>query len=146
MTDAEYWEILSDLYSSAEFFTPDFEVWENLLFSTRPISGAVKMMRPVDRRALANLPPRFTVYRGQQSAEHGPGFSWTIDRARAHWFAHTRGAERMALLAAGTWSKGAGVVLRGVVSKTDVLCYLSGRGEDEIIVHPSRIANLRSSA
>jgi hypothetical protein len=70
--------------------------------------------------------PDITIYRGQDAdAEYG--IAWSLDRVIAEKFANgaaTRQANR------------GGVVIMARVDKVDVLGYLTGRGESEVIVDP----------
>ncbi len=143
MTDAEYWEHLADTWISNEFALSNFATWKRLLFATRPAAGAVTMMNAKERATFDALPDAIAVYRGQQDAKHRLGFSWTLSREKAAWFAQRRGVGRMNLVTGGVWKKGRGVVFKGAVAKADVLCYLNEREEEEVIVHPDKVQNIR---
>ncbi len=63
-----------------------------------------------------NLPENITIYRGADSIE---GISWTLSKEKAEWFAKR-------------FNKN-GKVFEKTVKKTDCLCYLNDRKEEEII-------------
>lgn len=72
---------------------------------------------------------RITVFRG--GATYEPGCAWTTNPKIAGTFA--RGAGLRVPIRGGT-------VVRGTVDRRDVLAYLTGRGEFEVIVDPRRVA------
>lgn len=75
------------------------------------------------------LPDTITVWRGVAHRESVEGMSWTVDKAKAEWFARrfAGGEGRTPLLVEGT------------VSKRDVLAYFSNRGESEIVAFPEDV-------
>jgi hypothetical protein len=73
--------------------------------------------------------PVINVYRGQD-ADAPLGIAWTTSKCVAKKFA--RGA-------ATRLSNRDGVVIHGTVKREDVLAYLTGRNEFEIIVDPARV-------
>jgi hypothetical protein len=139
MGDAQYWKHLAEVWQQTDFAAPNRRKWERLFFYTRDRAAAGFMMKPYERRRLAELPTKLRIYRGQQAAEHALGFSWTLSRRRAEWFARTDRSGRMGAIGVRGWTPGPGVVIRGLVRKTDVLCYLAGRKEREVLVHPRNI-------
>ncbi len=77
-----------------------------------------------------------TIYRGQdRSVPLGVfGISWTLDRAMAESFA------------AGKWARQAnrdGLVYEALAPRSEILAYLTGRGEREIIIAPDRLQDIR---
>lgn len=67
-----------------------------------------------------------TVFRGTGVRER-PGIAWTLDREKAIWFANRyRDAEKA-------------VLITGTVRTSDVLAYIVGRGESEIVVDPRKV-------
>jgi hypothetical protein len=74
-----------------------------------------------DEEAWEALPETMTVYRG------GPegGISWTLDRERAQWFADRFGVGHP------LWTT--------AVTKAQVFGFLTGRGEQEIILDPDEV-------
>lgn len=70
-----------------------------------------------------------TVYRGQLPGE-AVGIAWSLDRATADKFARGAGIRTGSM---------PGVVLETVVERADVLGYMTGRGEAEVIIDPRGI-------
>lgn len=68
------------------------------------------------------------VYRGQMPGS-GFGIAWTLDPSIAEKFAH----------GAGVRVPQKGTVYTGSVARRDVLAYLTGRGESEVIVDPEKV-------
>jgi hypothetical protein len=77
---------------------------------------------------------KLTIYRGQV----GPtlGISWTLDINIARKFARTGGLRGTAT---------GGVILRATVMAGDVMAYITGRGESEIIVDPEDLTLSKAS-
>jgi len=92
------------------------------------------MMTDRERAALAALPKIVTIYRGirlppgEELDTLRPGFSWTLERARAQWFA-TEYATRFV-------KRGSPVVLKGSIFRDAIIWLLLGRNEAEIVVRP----------
>jgi hypothetical protein len=84
----------------------------------RHLEYRAAMMTNAERAKLASLPECIAVWRGVSNAEHADGFSWTLSRRRAHWFAKRWAFEGTSPLLVG-----------GAVAKADVIAYLGGRGE-----------------
>lgn len=96
----------------------------DLWFEAFKRNGRVAVGDPLPRRTL------LTVYRGQ-FPEESYGIAWTLDRKVAQRFAD--GASLR------TPTPG-GVILKGRVRRSDVLAYLTERGESEVILDPRVIA------
>lgn len=85
------------------------------------------LMDAEEREVYAALPDVVTIYRGCRTAKAVKGMSWSLSEEKARWF-----AERGALLSSG---KGDGaLVYRAKIKKEDVVAYLDGRNEEEVIV------------
>jgi len=123
LRDAEYWQLLRDVYQDAE------SLWKQpgirrLLHARRGERGA--FMRDGERAALAAMPERLTIYRGAQ-LRNASGWSWSLDVERARWFAVR-------------WHRGEGIVIHATVARSDVIGYLDGREEAEIVCDPDLVA------
>lgn len=68
----------------------------------------------------------FVVYRGQPSSDDPLGISWTTDLTVARKFAN----------GAGLRTQISGVIIKRQVKMSNVLAFLTGRGESEIITNP----------
>jgi L-amino acid N-acyltransferase YncA len=92
--------------------------------------GREQVMDEQEREALAGMPEILTVYRGASVASNIKGLSWTLTEQTAHWFGRR-------------FRRGAYYYLATAeVAKADVLAYLLGRHETEIVVLPSRLRNV----
>jgi hypothetical protein len=119
LDDDAYWSLLADIWIDSENIWQNTAEWILLLEADR----AGSMMSPEEAEALESMPDPVTVYRGAIADRNEEGLSWTVDRERAEWF-----ATRMA-------SDGdVAVVLEGRVDRDLVAAYLTGRGEDEVVV------------
>jgi hypothetical protein len=77
------------------------------------------------------LPDVVTVYRGTVKAEADgelTGVCWTLQREKAIWFATSHGRFRN--------RKSPPVLLTASIEKHEILGLLTGRNEDEVILHP----------
>ena len=134
MTDAEYWEHLSWVWTNSESNCMDKKVWKRLLSSPRPESH--KMMTEDEQKFLASLPDRITVYRGfkargriggRSMLSNRKGRSWTLSREKAEWFTNIT-------FGIGLGEKKPHMVRSLSVNKSEVLAYLNDRDEQEILL------------
>ena len=85
-------------------------------------------MHADERKALRAMSDTLVIYRGIAQGLNEMGWSWTLDYDKATWFARRfQSADRIP------------VVLTGSVSRTDVVGYLTSRGEEEIAVDPEHV-------
>lgn len=133
MTDAEYWENVSWVWTNSESNCMDKKVWKRLLSSPRPESH--KTMTEDEQKFLASLPDRITVYRGFKARRNRcrslpsnrKGHSWTLSREKAEWFTNIT-------FGIGLGEKKPHMVRSLIVNKSEVLAYLNGRNEQEILL------------
>lgn len=117
-TPKQYWQLLSEVYIDTENLNQNIKLWYDLLFSEDIPEKSRYFMNTGERLALKELPEVLTIYRG--CSDKHTGYSWTLDRETAKWFANR-------------FNK-AGLVLTGTVEKKDCLGLLLGRNEKEIVV------------
>lgn len=117
-TPKQYWQLLSDVYIDTENLNQNIELWYDLLFSEDIPGKSSYFMNTEERSALKELPEVLTIYRG--CSDKHIGYSWTLDRETAEWFANR-------------FNK-VGIVLIGTVKKKDCLGLLLSRNEKEIVV------------
>jgi hypothetical protein len=120
MSDAMYWDTLSDLWIESENIWQNLRAWKGYLRSER--SHREQFMSAEDRRVFASLPVVLDIYRGHQG-RNTKGISYTLSKEKAEWFANRFKS-----------SKAAGQVKHRRVAKRDCFAYLGGRGEQEIII------------
>lgn len=127
MSDEQYWDLLSEIWIDSENIRENPTVWQGLLRSKRP--GREHLMSKADRALLAQFPDSIPVFQGHTD-ERDDGWSWTIDRSKAEWF-----ARRFA-----DFEHADPVVSFGVARKRDVIAFLTNRGESEILIPRSKVA------
>lgn len=82
------------------------------------------LMDKREQKKFDKLPERVTIYRGVNNPEFRYGFSWTIDKRIANWFANRYEGKQS-------------YVYECTVDKKDLLCYFDIRNEKEVIINPS---------
>ena len=109
---------IKDAYTETEFAHPDLEYWRDLLTAWGRMSITLKMQDQFTE----SLPNgRFSIFRGGTP----DGFSWTLDRKHAIWFASR-------FKAVGRIDD----VYQLTVLKDDVLWYNDDRNEKEVVLFP----------
>jgi|GEM_PF-1177857 hypothetical protein len=132
LSPKEYWQLLADIWIDTESAWQYKPIWEMLLFrkEKKYIRTRHFFMNSQDKKLFKDLPQGFKIYRGCNCLNVN-GFSWTLNKERAQWFA-TRFNHKEAIL------------LEACVKKDRILAYVTGRNEDEIIVHPNARRNLKT--
>jgi hypothetical protein len=129
----DYWMLLGSIWLDSENIWQNLDEWR-LLFE-EPERGSMEYFMDENDREVFRIPenkggmlPTFPIYRGFSVDGGEDGFSWTIDRARAKWFARRWCSEdHTPMVAAGT------------VGRKDVIGYMTGRDEQEIVVLPENV-------
>ena len=116
LSDHEYWETAGDVWTDSENIWENREEWLDVLSSARP--GREAFMSEEERAAFEALPETITIYRGTAYPDES-GFSWTLNRATARWFADRFGH--------------GGEVLTETIPRDAAFAFLTGRGEEEIV-------------
>ena len=124
--DATFWSLLSGIWMDSENIPENQELWNEIFDSGR--AGMENMMRNDEREALAALPQKIKIYQGH-TGDRDDGWSWTTDKSVALWF-----AQRFSQLEGSDAQ-----VTEATADKNDVLAYLLGRGESEILVSPEDV-------
>ena len=68
---------------------------------------------------LQSLPDEVTIYRGCQAGINENGLSWSLNKKKAEFFANRFGKE--------------GIILERKIPKSNIIAFLNGRGESEVI-------------
>lgn len=135
--DAEFWELVGSIWVDTENLWQNYDEWHDVLHAER--GDRTAMMDDDERAALAALPDEVTIWRGynadDEDDERHIGFSWSLRRDCAEWF-----AERFAS------HRGRARVLCARVRKADVVALFTGRGEDEIVVLPEHLIDIEETA
>lgn len=129
----DYWRLLGEIWVDSENIWQNRDQWRELF--EEPERGSMEyFMEPGDRSAMklppakGGLPPIFTIYRGFNYEGGEDGFSWTVDKPRAKWFARRLCDEdEVPMVATGT------------ISRRDVIGYMGSRGEQEIVALPENV-------
>lgn len=131
LEDGAYWKLVRDVYQDSENVEELAAQWLPLLASNRPERAA--LMTAEELASFDALPNILTVWRGAADEDElAVGYSWSLSRKVANWFAW-RTAEKghRPLLA------------EGAVRRSDALAYLETRGEEEILVMPDKVTTVR---
>lgn len=123
MDDESYWSILADVYTQSENLHRNQMTVRQLLTAKRP--KREMFMTEEDRKVFRGLPENLTIYRGF-CFNNAKGWSWTLSKEKAEWFAHRFAKE------------GGGVprLATAKITKSDAIAYIDARGEREIICDP----------
>lgn len=136
----EYWQLLREVWIDVEVMLPNKEIWLELLQWQSP--GREHLMTDAERAELAAMPDTIEIWRGCGDRSAVRGFSWTIDRERAVFFAdYASGPRRQWLGQSGTKR----LLVKATCRKKDVLAYFTTRNESEIVVNPDHVTVLRVS-
>jgi len=121
MHGAEYWQAVAWTWANSENIHQNRRRWRWAIWlADEPERTAV--MEEEEHAALVALPDQIVVWRGTRHVKSARGMSWTVDRGKATWFARRFEIRRTKPL-----------LVRGRVTKADVLAYFSGRNESEIV-------------
>lgn len=128
MSDRDYWQALASLWLETENLHEDQDEWVAALTASRP-GRDQWLMDNTERAVLAGLDHQVTVYRGFRRPGRHLAPSWTLDRARAEWFA-SRPLDP---------PTGDGYLATATVPQSTVIAYFAGRGEQEIVLNPDEL-------
>lgn len=123
----EYWSLVASVWIGSENIYQDLDNWRRVWLADIPEREAC--MSSDDRSMLAGLPDNVPVWRGTGYGTNVNGFSWTLDRTKAEWFATRRRASESFLV-------------EGTVDKSEVFAYFGERNEREIVSLNVRIASI----
>jgi hypothetical protein len=124
MSDSEYWEYLRSIWVDSENIWQNQTLWLHFLSSDRP--QREKFMDDDEHEHLKSLPERVKIYRGYAVGKNIDGYSWTLSREKAEFFANR------------FYGLYEGRVAEMDIPKAEIFAYISSRGEDEVIVLPTR--------
>lgn len=124
------WPLVADVWTDSENIHQFGSDWREI-WTTR-CKFRHRVMQAYERKRLATLPDELSLWRGVSHPDSVQGMSWTLDQAKAEWFARRfAGSDgRKPLLVSGT------------VKKTNVLAYFSARREREIVVLPENVTGI----
>lgn len=132
-----YWELLGKVWTDAENQWQDRDAWTELLQADP--EGRELMSSEGDARSVFELTPEqggllpmTRVYRGYCHDDGLDGCSWTLDKARARWFA-TRLRQD---------DDPPAKIASGLVAREHVIAYITDRDEAEIVCLPEHVTEL----
>lgn len=130
LSGREYWELAGNVWVDSENCYQYKDEWYEIL--TADPAGR-EFMSSEDSRCVFTLTPErggllpeTKIYRGFSHEDALSGFSWTLDRARAKWFA------RRSVRRKGDIPK----VASATVAREHVIAYITSRDEQEIVLLP----------
>ena len=128
----QYWTLVGDVWSDSENIWQYQEEWYEMLTAD---PDRREFMSSEDVRCVFTLPPEkgglapmTRVYRGFCHDDALDGYSWTLDKARAKWFANR-----------AVWRRGEDevpMVASAMVARKNVIAYITSRDEQEIVLLP----------
>ena len=122
LSDTQYWSLLSDIWTDTENQWQGLNKWKQLLSSNRP--SRHYLMNEEEFNLLQSLPDEVTIYRGCQAGINENGLSWSLNKKKAEFFANRFGKE--------------GIILERKIPKSNIIAFLNGRGESEVIWEEKR--------
>jgi hypothetical protein len=128
---AVFWEAFWEVWSLSERHFLDRDITAEMMTPQRLASPHRTLsLEPDEQAVLADLPDRIRVFRGCW-ADNVEGWSWTLSVDVARKFA--------------TWMPvdGQPLIVEGKVAKGEILAYLGGREEQEIVVDPRHVIQRR---
>lgn len=127
--DDTYWQLVRDVWMDSEGSSNAGEEWEQLLTGRE---GQERLMTESERQAVAAMSAVVKVFRGFDRDGGESGFSWTLDRCQAEWF-----ARRYSMLDGHSAR-----VAIGQIRRIAIIAFLDGRDEAEVIAHPHTVSLL----
>jgi len=128
-----YYEFLKDAYIDSEFPMSGFYEYEDLLKLFWHYDQPHLMMDSDELSFYNSLPDELTIWRGirveEQLDEDNVGFSFTLDKEKAEWFAKRFSQD----------GRGTPMLIEAKVDKDDILSVFLNRGEEEVLVSPDNI-------
>ncbi len=118
LSDKDYWELLSDIWTDSENIWQNLNEWKKLLKQRKETKHL--FMSEADKEVFNSLPDKITIYRGCIPKQNEKGLSYTIDKEKAEWFSkrfHKNGK-----------------VIKKVVDKSEIFAYTNSRNEKEVIL------------
>lgn len=124
LDDKQYWELAADIWTDSENIHQMQEEWREVF--SAPRKGRRGLMTSREYGRWRGLPNPVTVYRGCRRELNEDGWSWTLDREKAEWFANRYGT-------------GDPVVIEGRIVRKNILAVFLGRSESEVVAFPEAV-------
>lgn len=124
LTDKFYWTFFSHIFRANESLYQDQSLLRKLMLSNR--SGKAFLMSDEEYNKFARLPRELTIFRGGW-LDNIEGWSWTLSRGKAKWYANRCPYDGQPLLR------------KGRIKRERVEAYFGDEDHDEIVVPPERV-------
>lgn len=141
----QFLEIIQDYLSNVDLAELLAYIWVDSEGTSQDpncsLSQLIEWFTEADKKALMDdedyqvfdtLPSEFSVYRGISTHGNTNGLSWTLNRETAEWF-----AKRF------SFDGSKGTVIEATAKKEDVLAYFNDRNEQEIVINPKKLVNVK---
>lgn len=126
MDPAEYWETLGWVWTDSENCYQNLDLFEQMFTADLPAKEC--LMDPAEHEALEKLPDLIPIWHGVDGSE----FAWSTNKKVAEWFAYRfPEADKVPRLRSG------------YAPKEKVLAHFLGRGEEEILILPENVLDMK---
>ena len=126
----EFWETFWSIWTGSENLHADMSIVDHLVVYGQKLGSSILGLDEDEQEFVSKLPEVVTIFRGC-SEQNKQGWSWSIFREKALWFAERSvGSDKRYLL-------------KAKVKREDILGYLSGRNEGEIVVRPESLMQVK---
>lgn len=128
-----FFESIKDYLSKKDFAKILADYWVAYGIMDAPKTKFLSWFQEADKSYLMSkreqkkfnaLPEKVTIYRGVNNPGYKYGFSWTLDKRIAYWFANR-------------YENKESYVYECTVDKKDLVCYFEIRNEEEVIIDPN---------
>jgi hypothetical protein len=120
------WPLVASIWTDSENIRRYSEEWREIW--SYPTRHRKRVMTTEERARLRNLPQKIEVWRGVRNENGVKGFSWTLNRDIAAWYARRFSRQHEVP-----------VLAKGRVKKRHVLAYFERRGEEELVILPEHV-------
>ena len=119
-------------WSSIEIISNDIDVPPSRIRTLLKKCNPLLLMDASEKKGYASLPDVITVYRGVNGLKRQKqikSFSWSLDKKVAEWFSSR--------------FDGDSHIYQAEIEKNHIFAYFKGRGEEEIVVDPKFLLNMK---
>lgn len=125
MSPEDYWKNLGEIIQGECLYNDELK--KLLTNKSKDLSLRHLMMPEEDKAILNNLSKTFSIYRGADESNPGQGWSWSLSKQIAYFFAKR-------------FKKG--IVIKGKCAKEDIIAYFNDRKEQEIVIPYNKVRNI----
>jgi hypothetical protein len=135
MSDEVYWKTIAYSYTSSGLGHSKNSIISDFINNKRPNKHF--LMDEDERKFLAELPDKITIYRGCSKKEINSNkirYSWTLDKKVAEFFAYEYA--NVGLTQSSDKVKSDFDIIEKTINKSEVIAYFNSRKESEILYYP----------